>query len=203
MLRSRGRLQGCTFLTRRETEQVSIGNQLLGVTLRLFLLALLTGTLAILEHPACPEDDLTLPAIWHLDVIQCFLRFPGCVKLRIFQGLYGGLSPKATDLLFANCGTFEDVQRHFCSARTTAMPTGGRIGRDVDGKWRTSALKEYPDGLCRAFATLFMSRDKDCGPVQELPSWFLTAVKNLKADFNEEATMGPDCCRAARLDPAP
>lgn len=109
VLRSRGRLQGCTFLTRRETEQVSIGNQLLGVTLRLFLLALLTGTLAILEHPACPEDDLTLPAIWHLDVIQCFLRFPGCVKLRIFQGLYGGLSPKATDLLFANCGTMSNA----------------------------------------------------------------------------------------------
>ena len=202
VLRSRSRLQGCTFLTRRETEQVSIGNQLLGVTLRLFLPALLTGALAILEHPACPDDDLTLPAIWHLEVIQCFLRFPGCVKLRIFQGLYGGLSPKATDLLLANCGTFEDVQRHFCSTRTTAMPAGGRIGRGVDGKWRTAALKEYPDGLCKAFATLFISRSEESTPLQELPLWFLTAVQNLKADFNEEATMGPDCCRAARLDPA-
>lgn len=81
ILRSRERLQGLPFLTRRETEQVSIGNQLLGVTLRLFLVALLTGTLAILEHPACPDDDARLPSIWYLEVIRCLLRFPGCVKL--------------------------------------------------------------------------------------------------------------------------
>lgn len=78
VLRSRDRLQGCTFLTRRETEQVSIGNQLLGVTLRFFLIALITGALAILEHPACPDDDMSLPSIWYLEVIGCLLRFPGC-----------------------------------------------------------------------------------------------------------------------------
>ena len=169
VLRSRDRLQGCPYLTRRETEQVCIGNQLLGVTLRLFLVGLLIGALAILEHPACPNDDLSLPAIWHLNVIRCLMRFPGCVKLRIFQGLYGGLSPKATDLLFANCGTHEEIKSHFCSARTTPMPVGGRIGRGADRKWRTAVLKKYPNGLCRAFATLFMSRCAHLGPVQELP----------------------------------
>lgn len=37
VLRSRARLQGIPSLTRREAEQVSIGNQLLGVTLRLLI----------------------------------------------------------------------------------------------------------------------------------------------------------------------
>lgn len=82
------------------------------------------------------------------------------------------------------------------------MPRGGRIGRGVDGKWQTTALKEYPDGLCRAFATLFMSRCDDSGPEQELPLWFVSSVQNLVADFNEEAVMGPDCCRDTVLNPA-
>ena len=197
VLRSRSRLQGLPSLTRREAEQVSIGNQLLGVTLRLFLFALITGAMAIVEHPACPDDRPDLPSIWWLDVIRCFLRFQACAKLRVFQGLYGGLSPKPTDLLFANCGSPDDIERFFVAARSTPMPKGERIGRETNGQWRTAVLKEYPAELCRTFARLFTTHGQSEGPEQKLPAWFEEAVRNLKADFDEAATMGPDCCRAA------
>lgn len=187
------------LLTRRESEQVSIGNQLLGVTLRFFLFALIFNAVAILEHPACPEDRPDLPSIWWLDVINCLLRFEGCVKLRIYQGLYGGLSPKPTDLLFANCGSYDQLVRFFVAARTTPMPKSGRIGKEADGTWRTSILKEYPDALCRAFAELFLSRCQSTVSEQNVPPWFEEAIALLKADFNEEATRGPDCCRATTL----
>ena len=199
ILRDRSRLQGICSLTRRESEQVSIGNQLLGVTLRFFLFALIFNAVAILEHPACPEDRPDLPSIWWLDVINCLLRFEGCVKLRIYQGLYGGLSPKPTDLLFANCGSYDQLVRFFVAARTTPMPKSGRIGKEADGTWRTSILKEYPDALCRAFAELFLSRCQSTVSEQNVPPWFEEAIALLKADFNEEATRGPDCCRATTL----
>lgn len=83
--------------------------------------------------------------------------------------------------------------------RTTCLPSGGRIGRGEDGKWRTSVLKEYPDDLCKAFASLFVAKAPK-GMALELPDWFLTAVQQLTAKFDVDAPMGPDCCRQTRLD---
>lgn len=83
------------------------------------------------------------------------------------------------------------------------MPKGGRIGRDSDGKWKIAILKEYPKGLCRAFARLFLSQCEESDSSAEISEWFSRAVSKLVASFDEDATMGPDCCRGAALIPEP
>ena len=195
VLRWRSRPQGRKDLTKRESAQVSLGSLLLGVTFRLFLQALLCGATAIVEHPAEPEDDVTLPSIWRLTVVRFFLRFSNCCKVRILQGRYGGRAPKATDLLLANCG--EDPERFFFQERTTALPKGGFIGKTSEGTWRTAILKEYPPDLCKAFAKLFDQQHAFAEDTEALPQWFADAVTKLTADFNEQAGMGPDFCRDA------
>lgn len=80
------------------------------------------GATAILEHPACPDDEPTFASIWRLPIVDFLLRFEACVKIRVWQG-----SPKPTDLLIANGGP--RVAEVFAQGRTTPMPKGGQIGR--------------------------------------------------------------------------
>ena len=181
---------GLPHLTRREMAQVSVGNQLLGVALCLFLHALIWGATAILEHPACPDDEPTFPSIWRLPVVDFLLRFETCTKLRIWQGLFGGISPKPTDLLIANGGP--RVAELFVQGRTTPMPRGGQIGRNKDGSWKTSVLKQYPRGLCQTMAQVLFDAQSQADVLEPLPDWFCTAITNLVATYDHEARMGPD-----------
>ena len=114
---------GLPYLTRREMEHVSIGSQLLGA-LRLFLVALLHGATAI-EDPACP-DQPSFPAR-HGDCASwiSFLRFSACVKLCIWQGIYGGLAAP-TDLIAHGV---PQVEQCFVEHRCTKLPKGQWIGR--------------------------------------------------------------------------
>ena len=125
--RSVQRLQGEAFLTKREAEQVSLGNRLLAVTFRLLWTALVSGCTGVVEHPAMPPEP-EYPSIWKMPLVKFLLRFSNCHLLRVEQGRYGGLSIKPTDLLIVN-GTGHDYE-HFVSMRTTELPRTGRIGRD-------------------------------------------------------------------------
>lgn len=195
VLRSRQRLQGHKFLNCREAAQVSLGNSLLGVTLRLFLIALISGATSLIEHPASPDDAPHLPSIWYLPVIHLFRRFENCELIRIQQGRYGGKAPKPTDLLVANGGP--RVNDFFVSRRTTPLPQGGWIGKDQAGKWKTTTLKEYPPDLCRILASLMSESQPHAEFLEEQPKWFMEAVALLTAKYDANATMGPDYCAAA------
>ena len=192
-VRSVERPQGLQNLNKREAQQVSTGNQLLAVALKLFWIAILSGSVAIIEHPAMPEGNL--PSIWRLPVIQFFLKFTTVFKIRVEQGRYGGLSPKPTDLLLAN--PCQDFRRLFLEGRTTPLPTTSRIGRGEDGSWKTSILKQYPSGFCSVLAALFHEAIPMNDTGEQLPDWFSETTANLVAHFNTEAPMGPDFCAAA------
>jgi hypothetical protein len=58
---------------------------------------------------------------------------------RLLQGLFGAPSAKPTTLLV-----------------TSRLPQGASIGKDKSGKFKTSPLKEYPPGFCRAIAQAFL-----------------------------------------------
>lgn len=194
VVRSRSRLQGLKCLTQKEMRQVEVGNQLLGVTLVLVWSAIISGATAIVEHPAEPADK-NLPSIWHLDVVAFFLRFACCNKVRIEKGRFGGLSPKPTDLLIVHGLT--DTTGFFVENRTTPLPRTTRIGRDVDGGWKTSILKRYPPDLCRVFAALFDVCQPESDLMETPPSWFSETVSKLQANFDCNVAMGPDYCPEA------
>ena len=194
-VRSRARPFGLCCLTRKESEQVLIGTQLLGVALRLFVTALLSGATAVIEHPSEPHDIPDYASIWRLPMVRFLLRFRRCQLIHLLQGHYGGHSPKPTSFLVANC---EGLEEALIQGRTTSLPKGGCIGRDESGGWKTNKLKEYPSDLCKVLARAFLSAQPLTENPGDLPDWFLRAIQSLRAGFDETAPRGPDFRRIER-----
>ena len=193
-LRDANNLLGKPSLTKRELQQVSIGNQLLGATLRLFLEALCTKTFALIEHPSEPNHRPTAPSIWKLPIIQLYLlRHPGCQMVHLFQGLFGAASAKPTQFLLANAldGAFDYLHLYQTSV---VLPQYASIGKTAEGTWKTMSLKAYPPALCRAIVSLAeasLARSPWREPPND-PAWFHAAIENLCCSFNYEVGMGPD-----------
>lgn len=90
-------------------------------------------------HNACPHtiqqpENLFITAeTWALRTEKLQLH------KRLLQGLFGVPSAKPTTLLV-----------------TSRLPQGASIGKDESGKFKTSPLKAYPPGFCRAIAQAFL-----------------------------------------------
>ena len=80
-----GATTGILDLTAKEDAQVRFCSKLLGVAVRLLILAVLTGTAGVLEHPAEDELDVTQPSIWKLAIFKMLLRFKACKRVRVLQ----------------------------------------------------------------------------------------------------------------------
>lgn len=116
-------------------------------------------------------------------------RFPQCQVVRILQGFYGGHTPKPTRLLFINAPHDVEDQLFYC--RTTPLPKKSAVGKEASGVWATAKLKEYPGGLCHAFGTIFQQAIPRKG-LQPLPEEFTQFVRELVAEFDEQAEQGKD-----------
>ena len=95
-----------------------------------------------------PGDDF--PSIWKLPLVQLILTLPGAARVELAQGLLGADSPKPTELLAVN---LPSIQHDICSWRITSdLPRNSNIGRNQDGVFKTTQLKEYPPAFCAALA---------------------------------------------------
>lgn len=182
---------GLPALSVRELRQLYVGTQLLLFAVEaLYLLAIFNG-IGLLEHPAEP-DDLHHVSIWRLCAIALLERFPGVWKTRVFQGHFGAESAKPTDLLTINLPTFEK-RLDECRLYRTA-PKAASIGRDDQGVFRTSRLKEYPPAFNLAIARSFCDSLNSLVPVDNnvvLPAEFADVCRKLTLTcFGTE--MGPD-----------
>ena len=146
----------------------------------------------LLEHPQEPPAELS-PAIWKLAVVKFLLQQPAVTRLCIFQGHYGASSAKPTDLLCVHATS--DLRQIFERHRTsTTLPKNVSIGKDEHGRYKTQALKAYPQPLCAAIAQAAYAHVLSRGvadPRTDLPTRLKTAVTALSADIGESA-MGPD-----------
>lgn len=164
------------------------GNLLFGVALRLFLVSIQSGSTAIIEHPAEPTDRPDMPLIWRLDIAQLFLRFSCCQRLRIQQGCFGAPSAKPTNFLVTHAPLAAQQLR---TGKTTEVPTGSSIGKNTEGVWNTSRLKQYPGALCHVLARIFLTAQPDEG-TSAIPESFTCAVQAMVDRCDVEAEMGPD-----------
>ena len=181
-----------THLRMREFRQTQIGNALLGSAVTLFVEALLATALMLLEHPAAP-DEVDKPSIWKLDLIWFLTMFPNCQKVTLSQGYFGAKSPKPTTFLIAN--GLADANSFFAAKRTRAtLPAFRSIGKDKEGKWHTSSLKECPPDLCCTIVDYMEATlSTQIGlPLIEQPAEFLSSLSNLVQTFDFGAPMGPD-----------
>ena len=101
-------------------------------------------------------------------------------------------SPKPTHLLLLNMPNFlQSLHRHRVR---TEIPRTSAIGKQADGSWSTTALKEYPPALCRCisheiFCNLQRYPVSDEAPI--LPDGFLSRCRAMvQRDYGEH--MGCD-----------
>lgn len=132
----------------REQQQLRIGNILLSFSVLMMSKLTRYHGQGLVEHPAEPEDA-SLASIWRPPVIQALLGLPRHQRVRVFQGYFGAPTPKPTDLW---CLGLSNIQSHLAANRIAwSLPNARAIGKNAQGSWCTTVLKEYPPALCRAF----------------------------------------------------
>ena len=152
VIRNVDELWGFSTLGLKELAQVSMGNELLLFSLVCIYRLALCGGVAILEHPAEPEEA-NAASIWRLQVVILLTHLPGVEVLQVMQGHFGAPSPKPTHLLSLNLPDLPTFLRD--SVICEQPPKRSAIGKQADGQWATAKLKEYPPALCFAFAKCF------------------------------------------------
>ena len=149
-IRSRSEAAGLGKLNQRELEQVIVANQLWGATLKLFGVALAHGAVALIEHPAAPPEP-EAASLWRLPLVQCLLKHERVQLTTIWQGYYGGTSPKPTSFLLANgAHSPATIFAEWCTRER--LPAAIQAGKNEKGEYHTAHLKEYPPDLCAAIA---------------------------------------------------
>ena len=153
ILRDVDQLWGFSSVSLRELSQLITGNSLLCFSLLIIVEIILIDGFAVLEHPAEPLQDRTAASIWRLAVIRALAALQNVQILRFAQGLMGSFSAKPTNLLVVNLPDLI-LTLHAHRVRTE-LPKTVSIGKDQQGRWRTTTLKEYLPALCRSLATEF------------------------------------------------
>ena len=98
-LRSRAEPWGLKGLSRRELQQVHIGNLLLTFSLDIVAALVQTKGFASLEHPAKSARSSSAASIWDLEDIKVLLSVPGAEQVDFCQDIHGASSRKPTTLL--------------------------------------------------------------------------------------------------------
>ena len=182
-LRSRDRLLGLPALSLRELKQLQMGSAFFLQGLLLIAHHLRCGGFFISEHPAPPVQP-TRASIWSSPWVEILRRHPE-VKLDVVpQWKFGAPVPKPTGLLSLRLPCIlKSLYKH--ADETLQKPSGIAIGRNLDGSFKTSCLKEYPErfsaGLARAFTDqldreMQQGRVRPTSPVAEsMHSWIREA----------------------------
>ena len=189
-VRSLDAIWGLESLAIREIKQVLIGNLLMGFQLVAMAALACTDGTAVLEHPAEPPEEQTA-SIWRTPLMQLLLALPGCCRITLAQGLWGAQSAKPTTLAVLNA---PELLRDLRAGQVASeVPRHTSIGRSSSGTWKTTHLKEYPPGLCRALAFGFLHsmEQKPLSPECRVSPLFVQEVHHLICtDFGH--FIGPD-----------
>ena len=178
----------------KEALQIQIANVLLTFSLMAMLCMATVGRMGVLEHPA-PSDEAWIASTWKLQITRILTAHPAFRQYLIYQGVYGGHSPKPTTLLIC-ADDHDEVAEILRFHAQTAMPQALRMGKDSStGCFNTAKLKNYPPLLCKALAALaegWGQRNFRMGVHGVSHEPFLAYVERLRRHFNESAAMGPD-----------
>ncbi len=191
--------QGLGQLKVKEAKQLAMANRLLCFSLTMMLCALQVHRLLVLEHPEEPDQDdqLWIASIWRLFVTMAMESHPHVHRAAIYQGFYGGHSPKPTCLLVC-CGPKVKVDEILFAARTQQnLPASLSMGwRSEKKEYATASLKTYPAGLCKGLAMLAQSwMDNYGGVVEDFPvpmERFVAWTSELQRSFNLSVVRGAD-----------
>ena len=152
---------------------------------------------ALLEHPGEPHQDPQAASIWRLPIVKALKALPNVQIVRFAQGLMGSSSSKPTNLLALNLSELM-LSLHAHRVRTE-IPKATSIGKDQQGRWKTTALKEYTPSLCKCLASVLFQASLEtpvnphvAEPPEDAVKQYLSMVIH---QYGE--TVGPDYFRHA------
>ena len=111
------------------------------------------GGVGILEHPAAPTD-IEKVSIFRTPLLRLLLQLPGWTTRTILQHRYGAEAVKPTTFLLVGLEAHVSDLRAMEQELPKPAPC---IGKDADGKYRTTKLKAYPARLCSGLARMVAS----------------------------------------------
>ena len=193
ILRSVEHLPGLPKLFLREFAQVAMGNLLLGISILLAILSWINGCFFLIEHPADPPE-VHAASIWRIDLIRLLTKLNGIKLFRIWQGLYGAISPKPTNLLMIHPPP-STLQILRAGQSQNSLPKHTSIGKMADGTWATMTLKAYPRALCATLARIIEAHVQLRGfddSTDELPEDLEQLVMALCVPMPQTDKIGPD-----------
>eukprot|EP00438_Fugacium_kawagutii_P019687 Skav225751 [mRNA] locus=scaffold28:133900:136314:+ [translate_table: standard] len=181
---------GKAILRIGELLPVLTGNQLLAFALEALVVAALSGTCGMLEHPEMPEQEQSV-SIWRLPIVVALQEIIGVETIGLSQGLYGASSAKPTRLMLVNLPSMAKQLHQW--RLTDSLPWSVSIGRDsTTGAFLTAPLKEYPPSFCAAIAAAF--RDSlaafSLDPKPMDPEIMARCLNMVDTDFGDY--IGPD-----------
>lgn len=153
-LRDAERLLGRAGLTPRELRQLRQGTLFFMQSLITMGWTLVTGGLYISEHPAIPILE-EAASVWKTPWVQLLCAHPEVTLHTVGQWRWGCTVAKPTGLLAIRLPKFR-VSMYSRQDPHARYPAEQAIGVGEDGRFRTSAHKEYPEQFCNALAGTLM-----------------------------------------------
>lgn len=149
-LRDTNRLLGLKWLSLCELRQLRQGTLFFMQSLITMAWSLVTGAIYLSEHPALPILDIAA-SVWKTPWIRLLCDHPDVHLHTVRQWRWGCSVAKPTGLLAIRLPKFcaSMYSRQDPLART---PAEQAIGIGEDGRFKTSAHKEYPPPFCNALA---------------------------------------------------
>ena len=193
-LRSSTALSGFGGLTNKETRQLCVGNELLGVAVMMATQLWIAGGICIIEHPSEPKKA-TAPSIWRTEALRFLLAHEENKRFLVHQGYFGARSAKPTEFLITH--TPKSVEQIFRSNWVRLdLPATVSVGVNDQGEFHTASLKEYPLALSRSLWQIVAAQLRQrtfSGDPTDCPEDVFQRFSKLHAllDFDVKK-MGPD-----------
>ena len=187
---SDGLLWGKAVLRLRELKQVAVGNCLLQFCLLVAAAQATTNNFAIIEHPMKSgfRHNCWPASIWRLAATRLLLRHPNITFFDIWQGLYGGISPKPTTLMMAApASLWPSIATILDLGRTKLVPPKPiQMGRSnhLPG-YNTAPLKRYPPSLCKTLTKVTFMLSDYAARVGEKDDGILDIAQSLEKLYQE------------------
>eukprot|EP00438_Fugacium_kawagutii_P022441 Skav232868 [mRNA] locus=scaffold2451:249611:253189:+ [translate_table: standard] len=179
---------GVALLAIRELSQLLEADDLMFFCLLAVLELWIAHGCAVLEHPACPDEE-DRASIWRTLPMRWLLSLEGIELVHVWQGLHGAKSPKPTHMLALNLPQLPSMLR--THQVTAHLPSQHSIGVTAEGHWQTTSLKEYPPSLNCGLAEAFLSFARTAPIVEKpIPAEFWSTIEPMVVDYS--AHMGMD-----------
>lgn len=200
-LRSAKAPWGLDGLTYKEMLQLRTGTRFALQVAWLFVAMLCYGGHMMIEHPGPPRDGEKV-SIFRTPIYALLLRLPECALRIIRQQFWGAAAVKPTGILALRLPYFYASMNKWKMASEDLAAVEPAIGRNRDGSFKTSGLKEYPALLSQGLAQCSVdalqrismtgvSRQSSHTVNHHLLKWCEAALKATE-QIDEAAAMMPD-----------